>query len=48
MDNIFDFASGLFAGWSQILVGQPFDYLKTKCQISAEKISTRLIKNFFN
>lgn len=23
-----DFLCGLFAGWSQIITGQPFDYIK--------------------
>ena len=32
--DIIDFTCGLFAGWSQILVGHPFDSIKTKYQIS--------------
>jgi hypothetical protein len=31
-----DFVCGLFAGWSQILAGQPLDYIKVKYQVEAE------------
>ena len=29
-----DFACGLAAGWSQIITGQPLDFIKTKYQLS--------------
>lgn len=29
-----DLLCGLAAGWSQIIVGQPLDYIKTKMQLS--------------
>lgn len=28
-----DFMCGLFAGWSQIMAGQPFDFIKVKYQV---------------
>lgn len=34
MENIKDFICGLMAGWSQIVTGQPFDYIKTHFQLS--------------
>ena len=27
-----DFVCGLFAGWTQVLVGQPLDYIKIRIQ----------------
>jgi hypothetical protein len=33
-----DFICGLFAGWSQILTGQPFDYIKTIYQTEHSEI----------
>lgn len=35
MDSLKDFASGIISGWTQILVGQPFDYVKTNVQLSS-------------
>ncbi len=32
--NIQDFASGLLAGWAQLLVGQPLDFIKVRVQTS--------------
>ena len=34
MSSTLDFLCGLAAGWSQILTGQPLDYIKTKFQLS--------------
>jgi hypothetical protein len=31
-----DFLCGLFAGWSQIIFGQPFDYIKVRLQTESE------------
>lgn len=33
--NLVDFYCGLVAGWSQVLIGQPFDFIKTKIQSSS-------------
>lgn len=30
--NISDFCCGLLAGWAQVIVGQPFDFVKVKIQ----------------
>lgn len=30
--NTTDFCCGLLAGWAQVLVGQPFDFIKVKIQ----------------
>jgi hypothetical protein len=32
--NITDFVCGLFAGWTQVIIGQPFDFIKVKIQAS--------------
>jgi hypothetical protein len=34
MSTTLDFLCGLAAGWSQIVTGQPLDYIKTKFQLS--------------
>lgn len=34
MSTTLDFFCGLAAGWSQILTGQPLDFIKTKYQLS--------------
>lgn len=34
MSTTLDFLCGLAAGWSQILTGQPLDFIKTKFQLS--------------
>lgn len=34
MSSTLDFLCGLAAGWSQILTGQPFDFIKLKYQLS--------------
>ena len=45
--DIADFLCGLAAGWSQIIVGQPFDFIKTKYQMSNALQKGNLgIKNF--
>jgi Mitochondrial carrier protein len=31
-----DFLCGLIAGWSQIIVGQPFDFVKVRVQTAIE------------
>ena len=46
METLTDFLCGLAAGWSQIITGQPFDYLKTKAQLSNSKISKNLLVQF--
>lgn len=46
MQTAFDFACGLMAGWSQLIIGQPFDFLKTKSQLSNDKICLNSIKKF--
>lgn len=33
--DIIDFGCGLAAGWSQIIVGHPLDFIKTKIQTTA-------------
>jgi solute carrier family 25 carnitine/acylcarnitine transporter 20/29 len=35
--NIPDFVCGLFAGWTQVMIGQPFDFVKVKIQTSTSK-----------
>lgn len=30
--NITDFVCGLCAGWTQVIIGQPFDFVKVKIQ----------------
>lgn len=32
-----DFICGLFAGWTQVLVGQPLDFIKIKIQTTQSK-----------
>jgi hypothetical protein len=39
-----DFISGLLAGWSQILVGQPFDFVKVKAQLESENSKKGIIQ----
>lgn len=34
-DSLVNFVAGLAAGWSQIIIGAPFDFVKTKIQTSA-------------
>lgn len=34
--NIIDFVCGLFAGWTQVLIGQPFDFVKVKIQTAPQ------------
>ena len=34
--NIADFLCGLVAGWTQVLVGQPFDFVKVKVQTATK------------
>lgn len=34
MTSTLDFCCGLLAGWSQIITGQPLDFIKTKYQLS--------------
>jgi hypothetical protein len=34
MSSTLDFVCGIGAGWSQIVTGQPLDYIKTKYQLS--------------
>ena len=38
--NMIDFACGVVAGWSQILIGQPFDFIKVKIQTSKHHSTT--------
>jgi hypothetical protein len=38
-----DFIFGLLAGWSQIIVGQPFDFIKVKLQTESNSKSRSLI-----
>lgn len=46
-----DFLCGLAAGWSQILTGQPLDFIKTKYQLSkaanirATEIAREIVKD---
>ena len=44
METIYNFTCGLAAGWSQILIGQPFDIIKTKAQLSTSKININYLK----
>ena len=39
--NTVDFLSGMLAGWSQVLVGQPLDLLKVRIQ-TEQKTSTKM------
>ena len=34
--NISDFVCGLFAGWTQVIIGQPFDFVKVKIQTATD------------
>lgn len=34
MSTTLDFICGLAAGWSQIITGQPLDFIKTKIQLA--------------
>lgn len=34
--NATDFFCGLLAGWAQVLVGQPFDFIKVKIQTAKQ------------
>ncbi len=36
--NATDFICGLFAGWSQVIVGQPFDFIKVRIQTATQDI----------
>jgi hypothetical protein len=38
--NIGDFFCGLLAGWSQVLVGQPLDFIKVRIQTSSSTSPT--------
>ena len=48
METFTDFICGLVAGWSQIITGQPLDYLKTQSQLTNQKISFKLLRKFSN
>ena len=39
--NITDFVCGLFAGWTQVIIGQPFDFIKVKIQASTHTLSIK-------
>lgn len=51
MSTTLDFVCGLAAGWSQILTGQPLDFIKTKYQlssaqnVSATKFAKEIVKD---
>ena len=47
--RLLDFACGLMAGWTQILIGQPLDFLKTKYQIGegGKKSPLSLIRDIY-
>lgn len=51
MSTTLDFLCGLAAGWSQILTGQPLDFIKTKFQLSnatgmtATKFAREILKD---
>lgn len=32
-----DFCCGLLAGWAQVIVGQPFDFVKVKIQTAVQE-----------
>lgn len=38
--NATDFFCGLFAGWGQVVVGQPLDFIKVRIQTAQKAIST--------
>jgi len=48
--NISDFVCGLFAGWTQVIVGQPFDFIKVKVQTApAGALSiTKITKDIYH
>jgi hypothetical protein len=47
--NISDFCCGLLAGWAQVIVGQPFDFVKVRIQTAVKELPiwqiTREIKS---
>lgn len=51
MSTALDFVCGLAAGWSQIITGQPLDFIKTKFQLSnganatATKFAREILKD---
>jgi hypothetical protein len=49
--NVSDFCCGLLAGWAQVIVGQPFDFVKVKIQTALKELPiwqiTREIKSEF-
>jgi len=43
MSSTLDFVCGVLAGWSQVLVGQPLDFIKMKYQTSSsQKVSASI------
>lgn len=43
MSTALDFVCGVMAGWSQVLVGQPLDFIKMKFQTSnSQNVSTSI------
>ena len=42
--HIQDLFCGIIAGWSQIIVGQPFDFIKVKVQTEKQKSQRKLIE----
>lgn len=36
--NITDFFCGLLAGWTQVVVGQPFDFIKVRIQTATKEV----------
>lgn len=43
--QITDFGCGVAAGWSQILLGHPLDYIKVKIQTGCQKPILTIIKD---
>ena len=42
--SVLDFMCGLAAGWSQIITGQPLDFIKTKYQLTSSTTNVSAIK----
>jgi solute carrier family 25 (mitochondrial carnitine/acylcarnitine transporter), member 20/29 len=47
--NVSDFVCGLCAGWTQVIVGQPFDFIKVRIQTGVTWLSEwAIIKDIYN
>jgi solute carrier family 25 carnitine/acylcarnitine transporter 20/29 len=48
--NATDFMCGLVAGWSQIIIGQPFDFIKVRIQTAVKSPPTipQIVKDIYS